>query len=88
MKVKLLKKIRRRYQIIHYPNGGYFHKIWYEGPLTCLIDTYDSWRMQISNENKDLAYILLRNHLMTWIENDYKISRKRKNSKKEILWYN
>jgi hypothetical protein len=87
MKVKLLKKIRKRYTIAHYPNGRYIYGDWNSYPLTILEDREDSWRYIISTAPKAEAYAELMVRMRNWIEKDYKTSRKRKNIIEEILWY-
>lgn len=87
MKVKLLRKIRKRYTIAHYPNGRYLYNDWIDYPITILEDKEDSWRRITSSASKEEAYQELLGHMRKWIEKDYKTSRKRKNIKEEILWY-
>jgi hypothetical protein len=90
LKTKLLKIIRKRYSITHYPNGyvkgGYF----YEGPLTTLTDSLNDNRLKVmsSNNKKDSREQLMKT-LMRWIEDDYGMfnSKKRK-VQPEKLWYN
>jgi hypothetical protein len=88
MKVKLLKKIRKRYSIIHYPNGVYLGDRFWEGPITCLRDNTNEWRLQTSFSPKERAYSILYNHMLYWIEKDYGPfkSRNRKITS-EQLWY-
>lgn len=87
MKVKLLKKIRKRYSITHYPNGGYFDGDWIGEPWTLLWDNQDSWRWKIKYGSREEGYEWAYEKLLIWIENDYHTSRKRKNYKIETLWY-
>lgn len=87
MKVKLLKIIRKRYSITHYPNGRYFSGDYVDYPVTVLEDKEDSWRYKISSSPKEEAYKELLERMRVWIEKDYKISRKRKNIKEEKLWW-
>jgi hypothetical protein len=87
MKVKLLKKIRKRYAITHYPNGRYIYGDWVDPPLTILEDKKDRWRYSISKAPKAEAYVELLVRMRKWIERDYKTSRKRKNIIEEKLWY-
>lgn len=87
MKVKLLRKIRKRYTIVHYPNGRYIWGDWYLHPITILEDREDSLRYVVSNCPKEEAYAELMICMRKWIKRDYKTSRKRKNIIQEILWY-
>jgi hypothetical protein len=88
MKVKLLKKIRKRYSIIYYPNGVYLDNDFYDGPITVLYDTQNDYRTKISSAHKEQAYGLLYGMLLKWIKKDYSKYRKRKkNIIEEILWY-
>lgn len=88
MKVKLLKKIRKRYSIIYYPNGVYLDNDFYDGPITLLYDKQNDYRTKISSAHKEQAYGLLYEMLLKWIEKDYSKYRKRKkNIIEEILWY-
>jgi hypothetical protein len=87
MKVKLLKIIRKRYEIFHYPDGAYFGGEWISVPFSVLIDNRDSWRCRVSHLSKELAYQELTKTLRFWVEKDYKTSRKRKNYRTEKLWH-
>jgi len=87
MKVKLLKKIRKRFSITHYPDGCYFGDDWMKGPITYLWDEQNSWSYRFSRFPKEQAYKELYNIMRGWIERDYRTSRKRKNVRVETLWY-
>lgn len=87
MKVKLLKQIRKRYTITHYPDGVYWGNYWEKGPFTILYDKDKSYRYKVSHESKEFAFDYFRKMMMEWIEADYKTSRKRKYVKVEKLWY-
>ena len=88
MKVKLLKKIRKRYSIIYYPNGVYIDNDFYKGPLTVLYDKQNEYRTKISSSHKQQAYKELYSLLIKWIDKDYSKYRKRKkNIIEETLWY-
>jgi hypothetical protein len=71
MKVKLLKKIRKRYSITHYPNGVFLYGDFEEGPLTLLTDSENKYRLKTSKNKKSEAYENLYTMLMKWIEKDY-----------------
>ena len=88
MKVKLLKKIRKRYTITHYPNGVYIGDRFWEGPVTCLIDNTNDWRLQASFLPKKQAYDALYKHMKHWIERDYGVPKgKKRKITSEVLWY-
>lgn len=88
MKVKLLKKIRKRYSITHYPNGCFLWGEFQKGPLTILEDNQNSWRFKASNLPKNQAYEKLYKFLMYWIEADYgPFNNKTKKITSETLWY-
>jgi hypothetical protein len=88
MKVKLLKKIRRRYLITHYPNGVYLYGDFVKGPVTLLEDREDSWRWKMSDRVKEQAYKQLYDILIRWIEQDYGPFKSNKTKiTSEQLWY-
>lgn len=88
MKVKLLKKIRKRYSIVYYPNGLYLYEDFFKGPITVLYDNTNEYRTKISCSHKQQAYGELYTLLIKWIDKDYTKYRKRKkNITSEILWY-
>ena len=88
MKVKLLKKIRERYSITHYPNGTYLWGDFYKGPITLLADKNSSYRYGLEFGEKAKAYDKLYFELLKWIQKDYgnfKSSKCKITS--EQLWY-
>ena len=88
MKVKLLKKIRKRYSITHYPNGIYLGDRFWEGPLTCLLDNTNEWRLKTHFSRKEEGYKALYKHMMYWIEKDYgPFKSKSRKVTSEQLWY-
>lgn len=88
LKVKLLKKIRQRYVITHYPNGYFSGNNFVKGPITILKDNDDSFRFRASDLNKTFAYENLREHMMHWIEKDYgPFNSKTRKITSEKLWY-
>ena len=88
MKVKLLRKVRKRYTITHYPNGLYMDKLFYNGPQTLLIDNTNSWRMATSQMPKKEAYKYLYGCMVEWIQKDYGPSKGRlRKLTSENLWY-
>jgi len=88
MKVKLLKKIRKRYSITHYPNGVTIYGYFFEGPQTILEDCENSYRWERSILEKNNAYEKLYKILLSWIEEDYGPSkRKTQLQTSEQLWY-
>lgn len=88
LKVILLKKIRKRYTITHYPNGIYIGEDFYKGPLTILDDKQKSWRLKTSNLPKNIAYENLYQNMMHWIGQDYgPFNSKTRKITSEKLWY-
>ena len=88
MKVKLLKKIRKRYSIVYYPNGVYLYDDFFEGPITVLYDSENEYRTKISSSDKQKAYKELYTMLLKWIEKDYgPFKSKKKKITSETLWY-
>ena len=88
MKVKLLKKIRKRYSIVYYPNGVYLYDDFFEGPITVLYDSENEYRTKISSLDKQKAYKELYTMLLKWIEKDYgPFKSKKKKITSETLWY-
>lgn len=89
MKVKLLKKIRKRYEITHYPNGVFISGDFYNGPITILKDNQNSFRFEpVTHFSPQQAYRELYPKLIRWIEKDYGPFRS-KTSKitQEKVWY-
>lgn len=88
MKVKLLRKIRKRYDITHYPNGLYLWGDFQEGAITILSDNQSSYRYKLSMKDKKVAYDDLYEILLKWIEKDYgKLRSKRSKIVEEKLWW-
>jgi hypothetical protein len=88
MKVKLLKKIRKRYSITHYPNGVFLWDEFYEGPITILRDRNSNYRWEVSRFEKQPAYNKLYEKLLEWIQQDYgTFKSKRVEIVSEELWY-
>jgi hypothetical protein len=88
MKVKLLKKIRKRYSITHYPNGVYLYGDFCKGPLTILTDSESQYRWESLEIGKEEAYKKLYKLLLEWIQKDYgTFKSKRRVITSEQLWY-
>lgn len=87
MNIGLLKKVRKRYSITHYPDGCYAGSVWCKGPVTILRDVENDWRNTYSSLLKDNAYNELYIRLKEWINNDNPHKGKRKKLKVEKLWY-
>jgi hypothetical protein len=91
MKVKLLKKIRKSYSIIYFPNG--YHYI--SDNKTMILFNHDSDIIQYciidgDKVSKDKAYSVLREKLMEVILKKYKkygTRRLKKNGDIEKIWY-
>jgi hypothetical protein len=88
MKTKLLKKVRKRYSITHYPKGLWRYGEFIKGPVTRLQDKKHSWRGLSMEGDKQEAFNVLYGYLKHWIVKDYIHSRKRKvKTIEEKLWY-
>ena len=89
MKVKLLKKVRKRYTITHYPNGLYLDNYFYNGPQTLLVDNTNDFRMAAASPlPKEDAYKELYARMLNWIQKDYGPSKSRlRKLTSEQLWY-
>ena len=89
MKVKLLKKVRKRYVITYYPKGVALYDNWHEGPLMVLKDTNNSWRtIAWEHDTKEELFNHAFERLKIWITRDYKKDYKRnKKVISEKLWY-
>lgn len=88
MKVKLLKKIRKRYSITHYPNGVFLAGDFYKGPITILEDSESSYSWESSILEKEVAYKKLYKILLSWIQKDYGTFKSRRHKiTSEKLWY-
>lgn len=88
MKTKLLNKVRKRYSIIHYPNGLYWCDYRIDGPITILTDKENEFRFKTFSGDKELGYDTLLPILVNWIKRDYRWARKRViKIESETLWY-
>ena len=88
MKVKLLRKVRKRYSITHYPNGLYMSDIFYAGPISILWDNNNEYRWRMNGSLKESAYCKLYAELLEWIQKDYGPSKGRtRKLTSEQLWY-
>ena len=90
MKTKLLKKVRKRYSINHYPKGVYLCGRFLKGPVTILQDNHNQFKFwNIVGGDKQKALDELMDELKKWILTDYKHTRKIKKEKTivEKLWY-
>lgn len=92
MKAKLLKKIRKRYTIVYWPNGVFLSGDFYEGPLLRLEDTNSMFRdcnIYITKKvSKEQAYDILYERLLDWIQQDYGTFRSRRvKIVSEKLWH-
>lgn len=88
MKIKLLKKVRKRYSITHYPKGvRYFGHLFAE-PVTVLTDAENEWRSKLLHGSKAKTFDSLHKALVEWIRADY-MTNKNRHSKlpEEQLWY-
>lgn len=88
MKVKLLKKVRKRYSITHYPNGVYISDHFFKGPVTIVRDNNNDYRLEISVLEKPVAYYKLYDIILDWIQQDYgRFRSKTHRITSEQLWY-
>ena len=94
MKVKLLKKIRKRYKIVYYQKQINVYRETFKGQCMILRDTNNDYRSVIGVEiclptnsqkfwdyvqpTKEEAKAFLMAKLVKWIANDYKKYRTRK----------
>ena len=82
MKTKLLKKVRKRYSINHYPKGVYLYGNLEKGPVTILQDNHNQFRgWCVDGSDKQKALDELMDELKKWILTDYKHTRKIKKEK-------
>ena len=89
MKTKLLKKVRKRYSINHYPKGMELWGTFTPGPVTVLQDNNYKMRVRWILGDKQIALDELMKYLERWILEDYKHTRKSKKEKiiVEKLWH-
>jgi len=92
MKTKLLKEVRKRYSITHYPQGLRRWGDTVKGPITILKDKKRYLDLEgLSTKIKEKAYDDLYKILITWIKRDYKHTKKKSKQKDtfpyENLWY-
>lgn len=96
MKTKLLRKVRKRYSIVYYPNGFKTHMDTIYSECVVLNDSKCSFNarmtvFQMTRFTKEEAFSILRIKLIKWIRNDYDHLGIRKNKLRKIkekLWYN
>jgi hypothetical protein len=100
MKTKLLKKVRKRYEIIYYPKGMWIRDIFFEGPLVCLWDKdhslfnydvkrirFDYPKQQAINDLKDIIIRKLINEGYGKAKRSYgKAKRNRANCNGVKVW--
>jgi len=88
MKAKLLKKIRKRFSIVHYPEGLYIYQEFFKGPATALIDTENCFFTEYSFKEKQEAFDELYAKLQIMIQKNYGTFRSaRKKPVAEVLWH-
>jgi hypothetical protein len=88
MKAKLLKKIRKRFSIVHYPEGLYIYQEFFKGPATALIDTENYFFTEYSFKEKQEAFNELYAKLQIMIQRNYGTFRSaRKKPVAEVLWH-
>ena len=89
MKVRLLKKVRKRYEIVYHPHGTILYDRFWDGPIWTLEDSHNSWRTMLAslNLNDNLTpeeYLFQR--LLEWIRRDYKYTRKSDKRPRVVIW--
>lgn len=92
MKVKLLKKVRKRYEIVKVTKVSSSTEMWNDFyrdcekdmglPFFILQDARDSWRTRCYKDQSKAYEILAK-----WIRSDYKYSIKKDETKEEVVWY-
>jgi hypothetical protein len=87
MKVKLLKKIRKRYSITYYPTGVE-NNGWIKGPLCVLSDHNNLFQYRYIFGEKSISYKHSWDLMREWIRKDYKTEKKRRTYTSEKLWFN
>lgn len=92
MKVKLLKKIRKRFQIVHYPTGI---PMQHDNECMVLYDFDNNWSNVVeiifidSHTTKRIVYLTLYNKLQQKIYDYYKKygTRRIKKQQSVIMWH-
>ncbi len=103
MKTKLLKKVRKRYQITYYPKQITLWDKTFKGESMLIEDKHERYSLRgveicppdkyqkfldFHQPTKEDAKNFLLGVLMKWIKEDYKHTKKRKIEQKvEIIWY-
>lgn len=92
MKARLLKRIRKRYEIRYWPNGLFIDREFYSGPLLRLVDhnsLYRDFTYSIGSKlTKEDAHKAAYEKLLMWIQQDYgTFKSKRVKITSEKLWY-
>ena len=88
MKTRLLKKVRSRYSITHYPKGVRYYGHLFTESLSVLTDNNNEWRSKLVYGNKTETFDELYDQLKKWIRLDYETSNSRHSKfPEEQLWY-
>ena len=89
MKVKLLKKIRKRYSITHYPEGLYIDDQFFKGPVTMLEDAgyYNAYEFSEKQVAFDTLYELMLRRIQKEFGTFRSNRRKKQQPISEVLWY-
>lgn len=104
MKIKLLKKVRKRYVIQYYPKEINFLNETFRGQCMVFFDNNDNYRLSgveictpdkyqnyfhKHKPTKEEAKAYLIEYLMEYIRKDYRYAKKRKSKQIiENVWYN
>lgn len=91
MKTKLLKKVRKRYEITYVTKVGFNHVIYGKTPFVETIDHDEKrWgKYYLVNENQSYeeAVQKAKQQITEWIQKDYEDTKKRNMYKSEKIWY-
>ena len=92
MKCKLLKRIRKQYEIFYYPNNMPFYDELYIGEYVRVLDNNNEYRVahfQITDElSKEDAIAAAKEQILIWFRKEYGHNKsKRARAKKQKVWY-
>ncbi len=97
MKVKLLKKVRKRFEICHYPKGITRHQIYYEGVFYTLYDNKVGREYRASINTTNISHFIcasdydcinaLKQQIINILNSDGYPSKKRNEITVKKIWY-
>lgn len=98
MKVKLLKKVRKRFSIFHHPKGVIRYNIYYDNVFFTLYDKRSGFEYRVSIGYSPVTYISryneaecineLKNMILKILRNEGYPSKKTNELKSHKIWYN